>query len=70
MRVRVDADLCQGHGMCAALAPEVYRVNEESGFNQMGEFEAPDDAHVAVERGAAACPEQAIALLVNREAGQ
>ena len=26
MRVRADLDLCQGHGMCALEAPEVFRV--------------------------------------------
>jgi ferredoxin len=28
-RVRVDLDLCQGHGVCAAEAPEVFAIDEE-----------------------------------------
>lgn len=28
LRVKVDLHLCQGHGVCAQEAPEVFRVNE------------------------------------------
>jgi len=28
VRVRVDLDLCQGHGTCAEEAPEVFAVDE------------------------------------------
>jgi ferredoxin len=52
-----------GHGMCAALAPEVYRVNEDSGFNEMGEFEEPPERREPVLRGVSACPERAITVL-------
>ena len=31
LRVRVDADLCQGHGVCAGEAPEVFRVDPKTG---------------------------------------
>ena len=30
VRVRVDLDLCQGHGVCAVEAPEVFRVDPET----------------------------------------
>ena len=29
MRVRVDFDLCQGHGVCKSEAPEVFGVDAE-----------------------------------------
>ena len=29
--VRVDRELCMGHGRCAALAPEIFSV-DESGY--------------------------------------
>jgi len=29
LRVRVDLDLCQGHGMCREEAPEVFRVVDD-----------------------------------------
>jgi ferredoxin len=63
VRVRVDADRCMGHGMCAALVGEVYEVNEDTGFNEMGEFELPEPARAKALRGVSACPERAIAVL-------
>ena len=30
MRVVVDEQLCQGHGMCEDAAPEVFRVRESA----------------------------------------
>jgi ferredoxin len=63
VKIEVDADLCQGHGLCSALAPEVYRVDPESGYNQMGTFAlADEELWDAAERGATACPERAITV--------
>ena len=31
LRVRVDLELCQGHGMCQEEAPEVFRVVDRPG---------------------------------------
>jgi ferredoxin len=31
MRIRVDFELCQGHGGCAADAPDVFDVDEKRG---------------------------------------
>lgn len=52
-----------GHGMCATMAPEVFQVNDETGCNEMGIFQVPDDQGAAVQRGVSACPEQAITVL-------
>ncbi|MEU4245478.1 ferredoxin [Actinoplanes sp. NPDC026619] len=65
MRARVDPEKCMGHGMCEALASEVYEVNEETGYNEMGEFETPDERRAAVLKGMTGCPEQAISILVD-----
>ncbi|WP_433728981.1 ferredoxin [Actinoplanes sp. CA-051413] len=62
MKIKIDADSCMGHGMCSALAPEVYEINGDTGFNEMGEFEVEEDRHAAAARGASACPERAIRL--------
>jgi ferredoxin len=70
VRVRVDPDRCMGHGMCAALVGEVYQVNEDSGFNEMGEFELPETARATALRGVSACPERAIAVLDDVPAGK
>jgi ferredoxin len=63
MKVSVDADRCMGHGMCARLVPAVFSVNEDSGFNEMGDFELDHARRAEALRGAAACPEHAIKVL-------
>jgi ferredoxin len=62
MKVHVDPDKCMGHGMCTALAPELFRVNEDTGLNEMGEFEIPPEQRPTALRGAGACPERAISV--------
>ncbi|GAA3431834.1 ferredoxin [Kutzneria kofuensis] len=67
MRIQVDTERCMGHGMCNALAPEVYEVTDE-GFNEMGVVDVPDHLRDAAFRGANACPERIIALLDTESA--
>ncbi|MEV1289814.1 ferredoxin [Micromonospora sp. NPDC049679] len=61
MRVTVDRERCSGHVRCAALAPEVYQLDEEGYAIADAQF-VPAERQRAAERGALACPEQAIAL--------
>ena len=61
MRVVIDYGLCEGHGRCAMLAPQVFDLDEEGRgmvrFDQVpAEFE--DDARLAVDN----CPESAISV--------
>ncbi|WP_150256176.1 ferredoxin [Nocardiopsis deserti] len=63
MKVRVDADRCMAHGLCMALASEVFEVNDESGYNEMGEFEVGAEQRAHVLRGVSGCPEKAISVL-------
>jgi ferredoxin len=62
MKVRVDPELCMGHTMCEARAAAVFRLSED-GFNEMGEFEVPDELAATVRQGVVACPERAITIL-------
>jgi len=66
MKVRVDEQMCNGHGLCEMVAPEVYRVNPGSGFNEAGEYEVAPSLLALARDGANACPEHAIALLDER----
>jgi ferredoxin len=62
MRVRVDADMCQGHNRCYALAPELFDVDEYGQAVVIGDGavtpELEDKARLAV----ANCPEYAITI--------
>jgi ferredoxin len=61
MKVRVDADLCVGHGRCYALAPDVFAPDD---FGHC-EIVVEDVDGVLAEHarlGVDNCPEQAISL--------
>jgi ferredoxin len=61
MRIRLDADRCQGHGRCYVLAPDLFDA-DDYGHCVLLVDEVPagreDDARTGVEN----CPEQALAL--------
>ena len=60
-RVVVDADRCTGHGRCAALAPEVFDLDDDGhSVVLLGEVDGEDEtrARLAVDN----CPERAISL--------
>ena len=61
MKVRVDRDLCQGHGRCYVLAPTVFESDDDGyGTERAGDV-APQD-HEAARKGAGNCPEDAITI--------
>jgi ferredoxin len=65
MRVRIDSALCQGHGRCYDLAPDLFG-DDEDGYATLTERTADgripagseDDAQLAADN----CPESAIVL--------
>ncbi|MEU4040238.1 ferredoxin [Streptomyces collinus] len=60
MRILVDLNRCQGYAQCVYLAHEVFRLNGQEALTYEPN---PDDARrLQVERAAAACPVQAIAV--------
>ena len=32
MKIRIDEELCSGHGRCYSLAPEVFSARDDDGF--------------------------------------
>lgn len=61
MKMRIDAELCTGHGRCARFGPNVYRL-DENGYNvDVGKTLdiAPEFEDEAV-MGMHSCPERAI----------
>ena len=63
MRVQIDTGLCQGHGRCYDLAPDLFGDDEE-GYGQVldGGVVAPEQEHEA-RLAVLNCPEHAITLL-------
>jgi ferredoxin len=66
VRIRVDRELCQGHGVCVGEAPEVFRVVERPGDYAQVEIllESPPEAlRAQVEAAVRYCPNRALSLL-------
>ncbi|MGY1732531.1 ferredoxin [Geodermatophilus sp. SYSU D01045] len=67
MRISIDPSLCQGHGRCYDLAPDLFGADDE-GYSTLlvpgGEVPAglEGDAHLAADN----CPEAAV-LVVEQE---
>jgi ferredoxin len=61
MKVRIDGGLCQGHGRCYSLAPEVYDCDDD-GYGTERFTEVPGELEEAARRGANNCPEDAITI--------
>jgi len=62
MRVRIDMDLCTGHGRCYTLAPSVFSC-DDSGFGEvLTEGDLDPGLVREAELAAANCPEYAVIL--------
>mgnify|MGYP000882095717 FL=1 len=60
MKVRVDQDRCQGHTLCAMIAPEMFELSDIDGSSSAVTEVVPPDQEAAVREAAQSCPEQAI----------
>lgn len=61
MKVMIDFDLCQGHGVCMGECPEVFEVNDDGEVTILQE--QPDAAlEKKVQNAARFCPTGAISL--------
>ena len=62
MKVAVDGNHCQGHGLCQMTSPDVFGLRDEDGTSYvLPGGDTPDHAGAAKE-AAAACPERAISV--------
>ncbi len=60
MKVRVDPVRCQGHTLCAMIAPEMFALSDIDGTSSAICEVVPADQESAVREAAHSCPEQAI----------
>jgi ferredoxin len=66
MRVQIDPALCQGHGRCYDLAPDLFDADDD-GYSTLTDLTA--DGQVPAEReddarlASANCPESAITIV-------
>ncbi|MCU1699066.1 MAG: cytochrome [Mycobacterium sp.] len=60
MRVTVDHDLCQGHGLCTFAAPGLFDIDDSG--HAVVLCEITDELELAATTAAESCPERAISL--------
>ncbi len=60
-RIAVDADLCQGHGVCESEAPDVFEVTRERKVAVL-QGDPPDSLRKAVEAAVKYCPTHALSI--------
>lgn len=60
MRVSVDLDVCQGHGVCHMSAPEVFELDEQDGHSIVRVDPVPAEFESGAQLGVDSCPERAI----------
>jgi ferredoxin len=61
MKVAVDADVCAGHGVCVALAPDVFELTDD-GYTVAKVDQVPAEHEAAVRAAANQCPTHAITI--------
>ncbi len=61
MKIVVDRDLCQGHGVCESEAPDVFSVSKK-GVLTIVEEQPAEAMRPAVEQAVAFCPTQALRI--------
>ncbi len=64
-RICIDADLCQGHGVCAAEAPTLFRVTDQGQIYDTVDpvaTEIADDQLELAQRAAQFCPNGVIRI--------
>lgn len=62
MRVHVDAEKCQGHNRCYAIAPELFDVDELGTAHELNDGVVPAELEDKARMAVANCPEYAIEI--------
>jgi len=61
VKVRIDSDVCTGHGRCYTLSPEVF-VADDGGYGMVVEEAVPEELRSKALIGEQNCPERAISI--------
>jgi sterol 14-demethylase len=62
LRVVVDRDLCQGHGVCAGEAPEIFQVDPKTGLLVVLRETVSPELRAKLEAAVRHCPTRALSL--------
>jgi ferredoxin len=62
VKVKVDPQRCQGHTLCAMIAPDMFALSDLDGTSSAVCDVVPTDQEELVREAARSCPEQAIVI--------
>ena len=62
LRVHVQADRCQGHNRCKAIAPQLFDIDELGNAREQGDGLVPQALEEQARLAQANCPEFAIVI--------
>ncbi|NKQ51536.1 ferredoxin [Amycolatopsis sp. K13G38] len=62
MKVHVDQERCQGHTLCAMIAPKVFELDDIDGHSSPVSETVPVDQEDKVREAVESCPERAISI--------
>lgn len=62
MKVHVDPERCQGHTLCAMVAPKSFELSDIDGHSSAVSEDVPADQEEQVREAAQSCPERAITI--------
>lgn len=60
MKIAVDAQRCQGHARCYAIAPELFDIDDYGNATALNDGEVPAELESRARLAIANCPELAI----------
>jgi ferredoxin len=66
MKVHIDAERCEGHGRCYALAPDLFEPDEIGNAHEVGDGSVAADLEHKARVAVANCPERAITIEADR----
>ena len=61
MKVVVDVNLCNLHGLCVETAPEVFEIGDDGALHVLNET-PPESLRAKVDKAVRECPTGAIAI--------
>lgn len=65
MRVTIDHERCEGHGLCTQAAPAIFSFDDDGELvNAFADAAVPDDLAPVAREAADVCP---VAALLNQE---
>jgi ferredoxin len=65
MKIRINKAGCVGHARCAAVAPDIFPLDDD-GYIAVEEIEVPEGQEALARRGARACPERIISVVEDQ----